>query len=298
MKRLLLFVLIINCIACSDPNATTEETTTGATTETGASTETGVKKDNDWSKKNLKGAVQSREVWAYQSVIKDGYVNNGPLKGGIKVIYNKDGNIVESISYNEKKEIAYTWKHQYDPLGDCTLRVFEDGRIKKEIFYRYENHKCVEEKEYVGKDEIKKITYAYDSKGLLVEVNETFGEHGKTKTINNYDAKGLKREANIYDGKDVLDLKQLYSYNDKEQLIEQAIFTGKNAPSYKRKFSYDAQGNMLTNLAFGDKGEINASDCFKYEYEYDQQGNWTTRITKNYDDVAEELADQKVVYFD
>jgi len=298
MKRLLFLALIINCIACGNPSTETEETTTTTTTEATTTGTTAAKKDNDWSKKNLKGAVQSRTVWAYEAVVKDGYVDNGALKGGIKVVYNKDGNIIESTSYNDKKEVAYTWKHQYDQLGDCTLRTYEDGMIKKEIFYRYANHKCVEEKEYVGKDEIKTITYNYDEKGNIAEVQEKFGKDGLTKTVNHYDAKGLKRESNIYDSKEVLNLKQMYSYNEQNRLAEQAIFTGQNAPSYKRKFTYDDQGNMLTNLAFGDQGNINATDCFKYKYEYDKQGNWLTRTTSNYDDEAEEIADQTIVYFD
>ena len=300
MKQLFFIVLVLSLVACTSENNTNESSNTTTTDSTQNVATTAAKKvDNDWAKKNLKGQPQSREIWVYEAAVKDGYVTNGALKGGRKSTYNQDGNELESVTYNAAKEEMGTWKYQYDANGKCTESTFADGRVNRRLVYTYDdkgNRTTCEE--MVNDELVKKTTYEYDAQGREIAILDVFVSGNiQTKREHQYDGQGNKQETNIYDEEGNLNLKQFYVYNAEGKEIERSIFNGNNTPSYKRKFKYDEKGNAVGNLAFDADGKVNASDCSKFSYEYDEQGNWTTRVTSTYDDVAKEFSEQKITYF-
>lgn len=306
MKYLIPVLLMWNLMAC-----TTEQNANSTTTnETVSKNETGdtipaapsPKLENDLTKKNLNGKIKSREVLVYEAKVKDGYVTNGVIKGGIKTTYNEFGNKLTLVTYDENKKVLSTWKHTYDVANNLVERNFsgENGMVSRKITYDYnDKNQRTRSEEYVNEKIVKQTTYAYDEAGNEIENKASFMESkGASKSVHVYDDKGYLRETNIYDEKEELQLKQLYTYNDAGQEIQQAIFTGDNAPSYKRKSEYDAKGNKTKDAAFTGSGVVNPSDTYKYKYEYDENENWITQIRYNYNDVADQFIEQKITYYE
>jgi hypothetical protein len=302
MKYLIAVLLMWNLTAC-----TTEQNESGTTTnepvstnETGeainGNTSSGL--ENDLTKKNLNGKIESREVLVYEAKVKDGYVTNGATKGGIKTTYNTFGNKTELLTYDESQKIVSTWKYAYDEANNLVEGTYSDESVRRKISYHYKGeHQLIFSKEYVNEKLVKELTYVYDKAGNEIGSEATFVESkGKSRSEHAYDAKGNLRETNIYDEKDKLQLKQLYTYNEAGQEVQQSIFTGDNAPSYKRKSEYDAKGNKTKDAAFTGDGVVNPSDTYKYKYEYDENENWTTQIRSDYNGVADQFIEQKIIY--
>jgi hypothetical protein len=302
IKYLIAGVLMWNLMACTTKENTSGATTNGAvlTDETGDATQKtpSPKFENDLAKKNLNGKIESREVLVYEALIKDGYVTNGATKGGIKTTYNTFGNKVDLLTYNEKKEVVSTWEYAYDASNNLLEGNYSDENVRRKISYNYnDKNQLTSSEESVNEKLVKKTTYVYDEVGNEIGVEASFLESkGKSRSEHAYDDKGYLRETNIYDEKDALQLKQLYTYNEVGQEIQQSIFTGDNAPSYKRKSEYDAKGNKTKDAAFTGDGVVNPSDTYKYKYEYDENKNWATQIRYNYNDVADQFIEQKITY--
>ncbi|CAA6809560.1 MAG: Unknown protein [uncultured Aureispira sp.] len=302
IKYLVVILLMCNLMACTSEQNPREVGTNGAVaaTETEDTTAESSKPmlENDLAKKNLRGKIESREVLVYEAKIKEGYVTNGAMKGGIKTTYNTFGNKVALVTYDEKKEVVSTWKYTYDDDNNLLEAAYSDEGVTRKTTYTYKDKKqLTTSDEYVNDKLVKQMTYTYDEAGNESENVASFVESkGKSKSKHAYDEKGLLRETNIYDEKEVLQLKQLYTYNEAGQEIQQSIFTGNNAPSYKRKSVYDAKGNKIKDAAFTGDGAVNPSDTYRYKYEYDENGNWTTKIRYNYNDVADQFIEQKITY--
>lgn len=298
MKQLLVGILLWGVMACvPDQTANTEEII-----ERKDSLKTTLiyqVPNNDLERKNLKGKLKSREVLVYKATIKDGYVTNDVLKGGIEVNYNEQGNQTKLVTYNEEKKVLNTWTYTYNSTEDLVESKYTDGGVNRTLKYLYNDAKKLNIcEEYVNNKLIKKTTYVYNKKGKKVMTRDIFMESdGESKHVYEYDETGYNRETKTYDETGSLQLKQLYTYNELGQEIQQSIFTGDNIPSYKRKFEYDEKGNKIKNLAFNGDGVINAADSYKFKYEYDNQGNWTTKIRYDYDDVADEFMEQKIIYY-
>ena len=302
IKYLIGMLLMWNLMAC------TTEQNTSATTINGADVATEMEDTNqvissrvlknDLAKKNLKGNIKSREVLVYAAKIKNGYVTNGATKGGIKTLYNAFGNKVELVTYDEKQSIVSTWEYTYDASNRLLESKYSGDNVRRNITYHYnDKNQLMSSEEAVNEKVVKKMTYLYDKAGNEIETEASFVESkGKSKSQHAYDDKGYLRETNIYDEKNALQLKQLYTYNDAGQEIQQSIFTDNNTPSYKRKSTYDAKGNKIKDAAFTGDGVVNPSDTYQYKYEYDENGNWTTQIRSNYNGVADQFIEQKIIY--
>lgn len=304
MKHLILILLLFNLLACTstEKESSTEIESPVDTTNVSPTTNIEVvpKIENDLTKKNLNGTIQSREVLVYEAMVKDGYVTNGNLKGGIKTTYNKFGNKETLITYDENQKEISQWRYTYDDDNNLIEHVFSDEAVRRKISCTYnDKNQLISSKEFVNDQLVKEMTYVYDEAGYEIESRASFvGSNGKSKSIHVYDEKGNLRETNIYDEKDELQLKQLYTYNDQGQEIQQSIFTGDNSPSYKRKSEYDAKGNITKDAAFTGDGVVNPSDTYKYKYEYDEKENWTTQIRYDYNGTADQFIEQKLSYYE
>lgn len=293
-----------NLMACTTEqnagNSITNEAAGGNETKDTLKVSPSPKIENDLTKKNLKGNIKSRAVLVYEAKVKDGYVTNGAVKGGIKTTYNTFGNKVDLVTYNENKEVISTWKYTYNAANNLVEGNYSDDNVSRKISHTYnDKNQLIASKEYVNEKLVKETTYTYDAAGNEIGMAASFVESkGKSRSEHAYDDKGYLRETNIYDEKDVLQLKQLYTYNEAGQEVQQSIFTGDNAPSYKRKSEYDAKGNKTKDAAFTGDGVVNPSDTYKYKYEYDENGNWTSQIRSNYNGVADQFIEQKITYFE
>lgn len=257
-------------------------------------------RQNDWEKGNLKAKVKSKEIHVYAALTGNGDATKRQLKNIQLTTYNEQGNELEITQYNDKKEIAFTWKNVYDNDGNCVEKVYNDGHITRKLTYIYNDKKlCTEASEYIDGTLAKTTTFLYNELGQEIESYEKFaGQTIQNKLASKYDEKDKLRETAAYDESGALSLKQLFTYNDAGYLIQHSIFGGDHAPVYKRIYQYDQNGNKTQDFGFGGDSELMLNDCFKYVYQYDNKGNWVVRKTNNYHDAIQEIAEQKIVYYE
>lgn len=295
MKYLLFFSLLFALFSCTNSNPTTENNDPNLDS---LSTMQGLLKQNDWDKKNLKGKIKERKVLVYNNASKTKEVSKDKLIGGLLVRYDKQGNELENSSYNEKKEVASTWKHNYNKQGNRTESIFTNAKLKRKFTYTYDNNgNCLEWKEFTNDTLVKTTQYTYNAKGQEMEALEKLVAGVEVKSIHEYDKQNKRRETSIYDETGALNIKYLYSYNELGQEIQQSTIGGDNSPVYKRLLEYDTYNNKLRELSYTGDGLVNRADSFKYSYLYDEQKNWTQRITENEEGLIIEIAEQTFVYF-
>jgi hypothetical protein len=323
----ILFILLVSCLfTCNSTSDSEPSTIDHHKTVDGIHVHKHPK--NDLSKSNLKSKVSSLEEWEYKAIVKEGYVSNGNLRQGIKLVYNKEGNEEEKNHYNSKKIIVRIWTNKYDANGHCIERLCTTAKDTTQSVSIYdENGKQVELIEYVGGDQVGKTTYLYDLDGHEMESNATYDEQGtesKNRIVYNYDEQGNKTEGLFYNEDAAITFKYYYDYDANGNELERAIFTGDNAPSFKytkkydskrqvierqdfnedgslslkRTYEYNEKGNIVKELSFEGNSEINVHFCSKYTYEYDKKGNWIVKIRYDYDAIAQEFTERKIAYYD
>jgi hypothetical protein len=298
MKQLFIlitFAILIGCNTEEQPTSQNNNTATDSLSTT-ASKEPVAK--NDWAKKNLKGAVKERTVWVYAAGA-DGQLDEDKLKGGIEVSYNKAGNKATWKSYDEKKQLLDAWEYLYNPQGQLKECKIVTGPVVRNLYYRYNKQNQLEHSaEHTNGSTVKATTYQYDEKGNMILSHSYFeGSTSETKNQQKFNAQNQLVELQVYDEQDVVQLKKIISYNKQGLEAEQAIYSGSNIPSYKRQFEYDDKGNCIKDWAYLENGQLNEKDAFNYQYTYDEQGNWLTKVKLNTQNQILEHSTQTIVYF-
>lgn len=135
-------------------------------------------------------------------------------------------------------------------------------------------------KEYTEFDADKKIgrKLEYDQSGNVIK-EVSYNIHGNPyrQFTYEYDEDGNKIKA--YDHESILYHKQVFKYDDQGNEVEQANLDENGNITNKRTSSYDAQGNLIevNHYHADERLDFRVS----YQYEYDEQGNWTKK-TKSY----------------
>lgn len=298
MKQLLILIVFGFLIACNTEEQPTSKNNTTTTDTLSTVTSKQPVSKNDRAKKNLKGAVKERTVWVYAAGA-DGQLDKNKLKGGVEVSYNQEGNKATWKSYNEKKQLQDAWEYIYNPQGQLRECKIITGPVVRNLYYRYNKQNQLEHSaEHSNGTTIKATTYQYDDKGNMILSHSYFeGSTSETKNKQKFNAQNQLVELQVYDEQNVVQLKKIISYNEQGLESEQAIYSGSNIPSYKRQFDYDEQGNCIKDWAFLESGQLNEKDAFNYQYTYDKQGNWLTKIKLDKQNKVLEHSTQTLVYF-
>ena len=201
-----------------------------------------------------------------------------------------DDNITDLFCYDEHgnyvahlEKIRDKWKMDFFEYDDAGNMIFE-GRCeefneekpcecqKKHLDHGYEydeNHRMT--REYLigdWKPNGWDYHYQYDSAGREIEYTsyETRGDERTftTQVVSSYDSSGriVRKEA----------LRGSF-------LINEAIFNYSNV--VMQQWEYDAYGNIVWIKAYYNKNK--PFKVVKYEYEYDDHGNWTKRCCREGD---------------
>lgn len=295
MKKLLLLLMALGLlISCAtEQTSSYEEENTTTTTEKSRQ-----KRENDLSKKNIKGKVKERAVWVYAPDA-TGKIDKNALMGGVEVTYNKDGNQLTWKSYDEQKQLLDAWVYTYNEQGLLKEEKTVNGPVVRQLYYRYNpQHQLEQSKEHTNGALVKTTNYQYDEQGNLV-LSHSFFEASKSesKRKQRFNANNQLVELQVYDEANVVQLKKVYGYNEQGQQSEQAIYSGNNVPSYKRQFIYDEQGNPVKDWAYLEDGQLSEKDAFNYQYTYDEQGNWLTKTKTDTNGQPLEYSTQTLVYF-
>lgn len=188
-----------------------------------------------------------------------------------KYRYNQQG-LVESIDeVGQKGNLQYRQKNKYN-AQDLLIQADSykaDGTLEMKMVRSYNAKKqLVKEENYDGGGKLTNVnTYAYDSRGNVVEKSDTNYEEKAPKPYINryvYNDKGQKiEERNSISG---LDKKEIYEYNENGDVVRKRDQYGTEV---KKVYTYDAQNNWIkcvtvTNDRSGDTKHEIAERQIKY----------------------------------
>lgn len=178
-------------------------------------------------------------------------------------IYDLKGRLIETMNSNAGIEIHSGTMVR---LGGKTIYVYdESGKLVKEKNFTPEG-------EYTGYK-----TSIYDAKNRLIE-NEYYNSAGKETGKTTYTYFPEKREVEVkwnfyYDGRIPPPMKNVLSYNEKEQWTKRTEFGSDNSPDGYVTFEYDKDGNFIK-----EKICCKYNYSYGYSYKFDKQCNWIERV--------------------
>ncbi len=170
--------------------------------------------------------------------------------------YNAEGKLeqIETEYYEDNK--TYETEYDYDDKGNIsTIYYFNaDGQIDyhTEMAYDDKGNRIVEK--------------SYNSEGDLTHEYQ-----------NKYDENGFKVQTKFIKEDGEVDMVQDYKYDSKGNLIENKTTSADVDLSGTVTHKYDNRSNQVEELNLDADG--NEIDKTQYEYEFDDRGNWITKIS-------------------
>lgn len=208
-------------------------------------------------------------------------------------VFARDGNLLEETQIDDWGKL---WKTK--------VNTIEEGRVSETSLV------------YLSQSELsRRLTYLYDSKGQLIDVNEyeldgTLYSH----ELISYNERGLVAEnlLTIYDSGSIKTYRRLCRYDQRGLRIELQAFVDEGAgflpttdssESHRRTIGYsqgkywdtvlkynvdgsfagklivrrDEHGNVVENTEYD--AELNIGRRFRFEYKFDAAGNWIEQRT-------------------
>ncbi|MBR6754305.1 MAG: hypothetical protein IKM22_00035 [Clostridia bacterium] len=232
--------------------------------------------------------ILKKFVLKYQDV--SIYNENEKFIGRYEYKYNKNGNLVSEIRYeNEKTDssendrYAYKVEYAYDDAGNRTLvKIFAaDKTVSSQQEYTYDKHGNVLVEitydEYGNKYQ-EENKYTYDKTGEKIICVEVYGD-GILISKDTYDETGEKHLSNetYSDGK--LMSRWVRTYSDDGKTSTYASYDGEGDFITTGQSVYDEYGNATSDIYCETDGFIHSFSC---EYTYDEKGN--KLIQKDYYD--------------
>lgn len=200
------------------------------------------------------------------------------------LFFDQKGNVLKSFSFDEnwKKQKA---EFEYDNLSN---------RIRSKSYDS--NGKLLNHSEF---------KYKYDHKGHIIE--DQWTETGSAivnnsrefKITSKYDESGNKTESRIINANGEVSSKNIYKYNDNNQLIEESFVFPENIESQKEVYRYDILGNRALQEHYN-KGKLYSKINWIYDSkhnlievtEYEKKGDelkFVSRSSFKYDDHGNQI---------
>lgn len=211
----------------------------------------GDRSQTDWVKFNLKGDVKSYREIKFLAVDNFSIISNGEKIRHIynqEVLFNLDGNKIE--------------KNDYIP----------DGTLANRTVYLYKQGELVEYNNYDSQGMLfgtGKYHLNEDADVIRLDYKTTDGRYNWSESYA-YDGSGNLIEVKRFKTEEVIDTKELYTFNDKGN-VKESEFHRDNKLVAKNNYKYDEEDNY-NELNFGD------SVMYTYKYNYDEKGNWIKKI--------------------
>ncbi len=254
------------------------------------------------SSKNIKGAVKSiRQIPYYAEkklgkIIKGNLIEYKEFSENEMRIYNKNGNIIEFITYYSDGSFFGKRTYLYDEKGNkLELKgYFSDGILGYRRTYLYnENGNLIEEKSYDGAMNFEgREVNKHDKNGNVIEKYRYYYD-GSLRTSDFYqylyDEKGNIIEKIFYDSK------YTYLYDEKGNIIERSLY---NDGTFfdKNSYLYDVEGNEIEDNYSNSNGSLQYTSSFQYKY--DEQGNWIEKIFFSSDGNPVTITERRIIYYD
>ena len=235
------------------------------------------------NEKIQKGEVVMRTVKSYN---REGYItentefdaDNAVLQQEIS-IFDKKGNKIEELLYNENNELEQYTKIKYNPQNLPVQTVSQDskGRKIQRFTYRYDERGNLTQ--LTGYDDRGKMSeksyYSYDPHGNLIKYLG-FGQFDNRKIYYKYDPQHKLTEQFCTDIKNNFMEKIIYQYKNDGKWEERTFTDANNQVLSTLVYVYDDYANLLKFVRFDKDGVV--TEQHEFTYQYDKNNNWIQQI--------------------
>lgn len=230
---------------------------------------TNVPDSNDWKRLQLNGNVQQVEEWNYSSY---NAFNNNQHASRQTNWFSDQGMLTKGVFYENNNRLH--WTH-YTYSADSvwirrTLQV--DGGIEQN-----QNYWLYQLNEY---GQQKTLTSLLLDSSVFYKINVSFNEQQLPVTLDYSDKKNPA----------IIPCQTQKSYNEQQQIVQETMYVYDKANQQCSPtptvytYRYNEQGHVLREKIVYFNG---TEESYSYQYQYDDQGNWTTRIHYKGDEVVE-----------
>ncbi len=300
-RLLLSFLLLLGSFACTPGEKKEDGSDNGRSEE-----------KSDRAKRDLEGKVSKLVQKKYAAKGEKGSIEKGERVGpafeNFEVHFNKAGMKTRELWFDSTDKVQRKVEIQHDESGEQekrrvvsksgdepqnkTLWKYEEGRVKekqmktgagklkwKEIYEYDTNGRKVRTIRKNGKGEkIQKVEFERDQKGRVTqELHLTSSGSLQRRTKYMRDDKGRIARKTHYDDRGTETGHSDYAYNGEGDRTQVKKFDENGKLSHWRDYSYNSKGELVEELHRNKKGEVVKK--ILYNYEYDEKGNWTERIT-------------------
>lgn len=230
-------------------------------------------KKNDLEELNLKGKIWKLKETTFEGEEKFGKYQIGDKRyyGHQLLVFNEDGNLIESQNLDENGIIERISKYTYDKDGNCIeITSYEDDDVIQKQVYKVENNQIVAGQVF---DEGGKLTkkHQYDYSGADISGGKVFNSDGSLSlTFQNELSGGLLTK----------------------QIVKDSLDEIKSISIYKR----NKEGDVITHK-FKHINDITVYS-FSFQYDYDEKGNWLRQYQFDTGDKINDIIVRNIVYYD
>ncbi|MGI6455292.1 MAG: hypothetical protein ACOX5R_06660 [bacterium] len=182
------------------------------------------------------------------------YNPDGTLSNREVFSFDTHGRLIKKISTTETDIPRLIWTYTYSNNGREITEICKSGESleSREVIYLDDSGRKVEE-------------FSYDRDEELVQISryEYVLENGKQKMI----WKALTP------GEDLLK-KRIYAYSDQKLIIQKEILTYSDELEAREIYEYDDNNNLIEAIYYQGTHLIYQ---YSYQYRLDKQGNWVER---------------------
>lgn len=207
--------------------------------------------------------------------------NEEPIKSEY-IEYDKSGNIVLSIKYDEAVIIIEKSEFTYDNENRklTEKQYFSESEIAENHNFKYDDNGQLLEihTDYAeGYSSTRKINYNPETNERIeLEIDED-GEVEEKHVFKYHEAHGKLTERAEYDDRKKLVQKTVFTYDDKGRIIEQAEYERKGKkPIQTRQYAYKDESDKIERMnVLNHKGKL----INQYLLSYDEQNRVTRQIS-------------------
>lgn len=229
---------------------------------------------NDLDKLGIAGAVKS--------ITETKYLLNGPAGDSAtnriisrkRVSYNENGFENEVITY-ESGSVSSTAVCHFDTEGKPDfVKVFDpDGTIKYTVSYKYNDKGFRTEAEFHWKDQQFYDEYKEKTENYF----ELFERNVYSRIIYTNDYRGFFTEEKYLRDDSSISYHYTHRYDIHGNKLVMSYFNSSGRTSWLTKYKYN-RANIMTESRVYKSNRIAVTS--KYSYQFDERGNWTSRLEK------------------
>ena len=245
------------------------------------------------------------------SAVRSGTAEKESERDRFDLEFDQRGNRLQLIEYKSDGGVHSKTTWAYNKVGTLSEEARHvDGRVFKTT-YTYTANGNLAEETYSKSDGSKgsRTTHEYDKSGNEVKEIYYKSVDDHNTYMYNHDTEGNKMEEFVFDKSGVSLGRYTHRWDASGRCIEVTRYTPEGDMQYQISYSYDEYGNMVKEIEEReeeDEGWI--QDTVTYKFEYDDIGNWITRVkftevpesegSAYYKTVATEVNERTHVYFD